>query len=50
MPHINFDRNGDWDEPANIFFIMEEKQNILDFSKGTAAVLWMCFGIFFALI
>ena len=44
---INLDRAGN----TTMFFITKEtKETIIDFSEGTAKVLWMCYSIQFHLI
>ena len=48
---INFTGNLDWEEGAKMFFIIEEaKETVLDFSKWTVKVLWMCSTIYFCVI
>ena len=44
IQQINFTGNLNWAEVATKFFIVEEtEEKVLDFSKGTAKVLWFFF-------
>ena len=44
IQQINFTRNLNWAEVGTKFFIIEEtEEKVLDFSKGTAKVLWFFF-------
>ena len=48
IQQIKFTANLDRAENTTIFFIIEEaKETVLDFSKGTVKVLWMCYRIQF---
>ena len=51
IQQINFTANLDRAGNTTMFFIIKEaKETILDFSQGTAKVLWMCYRIQFHLI
>ena len=43
IQQINFAANLDQDRNKTMFFIIDEaKETVLDFSRGTVKVLWMC--------
>ena len=48
IQQINFAANLDQDRNKTMFFIIDEaKETVLDFSRGTVKVLWMCSTILF---